>query len=107
MFSGSDALSVDDDVKYAVFDDIRGGIKFFPAWKDWLGAQREFMVKQLYADPRMFKWGRPSIWCANKDPRDEMRLHFFKGEFTEGDIEWLEANCIFVEINSPIFHAST
>ncbi|UDN67426.1 replication-associated protein [robinz virus RP_99] len=106
-FSGSAALSVDDDVKYAVFDDMRGGISFFHGWKDWLGAQQEFMVKQMYADPVLFKWGRPTIWCANKDPREEMELHMFKGIFTREDIDWMNANCIFVEVPNPIFHANT
>ncbi|AXB22626.1 replication associated protein [Alces alces faeces associated genomovirus MP111] len=87
-----------DDVKYAVFDDIAGGIKFFPRFKDWLGCQMEFMVKQLYRDPQLFRWGRPCIWVANTDPRLDM---------THDDIMWLEANCIFVEITEAIFHANT
>lgn len=88
----------DDDVKYAVFDDIAGGIKFFPRFKDWLGCQMEFQVKQLYRDPQLFRWGRPCIWVANTDPRLEM---------THDDIMWLEVNCIFVEITEAIFHANT
>jgi len=32
--------------------------------------------------------------------------HFQKG-YGQEDIDWLEANCIFVEINSPIFRANT
>ncbi|QCX35061.1 replication-associated protein [Blackfly genomovirus 3] len=88
----------DDGVRYAVFDDIAGGIKFFPRFKDWLGCQMEFMVKQMYRDPHLFRWGRPAIWIANTDPRHDM---------THDDIVWLEANCIFVEITSAIFHAST
>ncbi|QIJ55587.1 replication-associated protein [Marmot associated genomovirus 4] len=87
-----------DDVKYAVFDDIAGGIKFFPRFKDWLGCQMEFMVKQLYRDPQLFRWGRPCIWVANTDPRLDM---------THDDVMWLEANCIFVEITEAIFHANT
>jgi len=112
-FSGGDALAVADDVKYAVFDDMRGGICFFHGWKDWLGSQPEFMVKALYHDPKLFKWGRPSIWCANKDPRTEMyESHrfgerIFKTGFGQEDIDWLEANCIFINIEEPIFHAST
>ncbi|UOK20969.1 replication associated protein [Chifec genomovirus UA13_114] len=88
----------DDGIKFAVFDDIAGGIKFFPRFKDWLGCQMEFMVKELYRDPHLFRWGRPAIWIANSDPRHDM---------THDDIVWLEANCIFVEISSAIFHANT
>ncbi|AXB22598.1 replication associated protein [Lynx canadensis faeces associated genomovirus CL1 46] len=85
-------------IKYAVFDDIAGGIKFFPRFKDWLGCQMEFMVKEMYRDPHLFKWGRPAIWIANTDPRHDM---------SHEDVTWLEANCIFVEIDSAIFHANT
>lgn len=88
----------DDRNRYAVFDDIAGGIKFFPRFKDWLGCQMEFMVKEMYRDPHLFRWGRPAIWIANSDPRHDM---------THDDIVWLEANCIFVEISSAIFHANT
>uniref|UniRef100_A0A8E7G261 Replication-associated protein n=1 Tax=Turdus hortulorum Genomoviridae sp. TaxID=2814995 RepID=A0A8E7G261_9VIRU len=94
------------DAEYAVFDDMRGGIQYFHMWKDWLGCQREFMVKEMYKDPRVLKWGKPSIWLSNKDPREEMRCAK-PGQFDESDIAWLEANCIFVEISSAIFRANT
>lgn len=99
------------DVEYAVIDDIRGGITYFPGWKDWLGCQPEFMVRRLHMDAKLFKWGRPTIWCANKDPREEM-MYWKLGErvyhkgFGSEDIEWLDANCIFVEITDPTFHAN-
>jgi hypothetical protein len=111
LFSGGMAEMITPDVKYAVFDDIRGGITFFHGWKAWLGCQAEFNNKALYRDPSPIKWGRPSIWCSNKDPREEMcyyvmgERHFQKG-YGQEDIDWLEANCIFVEINSSIFHAN-
>nr|QTE03667.2 MAG: replication-associated protein [Gemycircularvirus] len=104
-FSGKVAFEEAPDAEYAIFDDLRGGIQFFHMWKDWLGCQREFMVKEMYKDPRVLKWGKPSIWLSNKDPREEMRCAK-PGQFDESDIAWLEANCIFVEINSPIFHAN-
>lgn len=84
-------------VEYAVFDDIRGGIKFFPAFKEWLGAQAWVTVKELYREPKLVQWGKPSIWVSNTDPRNEMQ---------EADIYWLEKNCIFVEANEAIFRAS-
>jgi len=61
----------------------------------------------------LFKWGRPSIWCSNKDPREEMyESHkfgerIFKKEFGQEDIDWLNANCIFINVEEPIFRAST
>lgn len=81
-------------VKYAVFDDMRGGIKFFPGFKDWLGCQSSFMVKQLYKEPKLMAWGKPSIWCSNSDPREDV---------SRDDYEWLEGNCLFVNITESIF----
>lgn len=86
------------DVEYAIMDDIRGGIKFFPAYKEWLGAQEYVTVKELYREPKLIKWGKPTIWLSNVDPRTQMM---------QEDIEWLEDNCVFVECNEAIFRAST
>lgn len=82
------------DVDYAVFDDIRGGIKFFPSFKEWLGCQAWITVKQLYREPKLVPWGKPAIWISNTDPRDEMLMV---------DIEWMNANCIFIEVKDSIF----
>lgn len=99
MVSGSELKKAsNDDVKYAVFDDIRGGIKFFPAFKEWLGAQTYVTVKELYREPKLVRWGKPSIWISNDDPRHVMDA---------GDVSWLNSNCIFVEVSSPIFRASS
>lgn len=97
LVSGEECMKT-CDVDYAVFDDIRGGIKFFPAYKEWLGCQFEVSVKRLYRDPKLVRWGKPSIWVSNTDPRDEM---------TQADVEWLNANCIFVHVAEAIFHANT
>lgn len=86
-----------ENAEYAVFDDIRGGIKCFPSFKEWLGGQAYVTVKQLYKDPKLVEWGKPSIWLSNTDPRDGMDT---------ADCEWMEANCDFIYIESPIFHAS-
>lgn len=87
------SCSAASDVDYAVFDDIRGGIKFFHAYKEWLGCQPHVTVKELYREPRLMEWGKPSIWLANNDPRDEV---------TRGEVDWLNENCIFVEVREPI-----
>lgn len=86
------------EVEYAVFDDM-GGLKFVPQFKNWLGGQMQFQVKQLYRDPTIISWGKPSIWLANNDPRDE--------DITSVDRDWLEANCDFIYVTEPIFHANT
>lgn len=96
LVSGTECMKA-TEADYAVFDDIRGGIKFFPSFKEWLGCQAYVTVKCLYREPSLVKWGKPSIWLSNTDPRDEMQ---------NADIEWMNKNCIFVEINSPIFRAN-
>lgn len=97
LFSAREALD-SPKAEYAVIDDIAGGIKFFPRFKDWLGCQAEFQLKELYREPRLFKWGKPAIWCSNEDPRTGLG---------EPDVDWLEGNCIFVRVSTPIFHANT
>jgi len=101
MASGDELIKAsNDDVKYAVFDDIRGGMKFFPAFKEWLGAQPHVTVKRLYREPKLIPWKKPSIWIANDDPRLGMEA---------GDVSWLEKNCTFIEIMEEItiFRANT
>lgn len=93
LVSGAECMKA-QHVDYAVFDDIRGGIKFFPAFKEWLGAQKWVSVKQLYRDPKLVEWGKPSIWISNDDPRHSM---------DPGDISWMETNCIFVEVTMLSF----
>lgn len=97
LYSYAEAIRA-DEATYAVFDDIAGGIKYFPSYKNWLGCQVEFQVKGLYRDPQIIKWGKPCIWLANSDPRmDLTETH---------ELEWLEANCDFVEITTPLFYLS-
>lgn len=87
-----------EEVDYAVMDDVRGGIKFFHAYKEWLGCQAYVTVKELYREPKLVKWGKPTIWLANTDPRLDM---------LQMDIEWMDDNCIFVECDEAIFRANT
>lgn len=92
LLSGAE-LSRAPDVEYMVFDDIRGGIKFFPSFKEWLGCQPHVCVKELYREPRVIEWGKPGIWCSNTDPRNEM---------LQSDVDWMNLNCQFVEVNDSI-----
>jgi len=83
----------DADVDYAVFDDIQGGIEFFHAYKFWLGHQQSFFATDKYRGKKLITWGKPAIWCSNTDPRAD------KG----ADADWLDANCEFVFIDTPLF----
>lgn len=97
LFSGKELIN-NLDVDYAIFDDMQGGIGFFHGWKNWFGCQLNFQVKQMYRDPVNVTWGKTCIWLSNDDPRDSMK---------NSDIEWINENCIFVEVTAPIFHANT
>jgi hypothetical protein len=99
LFSAAEAAK-SGDAEYAVFDDMQGGLDFFHGYKNWLGCQPEFTIKQLYKDPHLMYWGKPSIWVCNKDPR-------IVNDKSLIDLEWLDANCIFVEVRETIFRAST
>nr|QJB18558.1 MAG: replication-associated protein [Genomoviridae sp.] len=86
-----------EDVDYAVFDDINGGLKFFPNYKSWLGCQSQFYCTDKYKTKKLIHWSRPCIWLSNEDPRTNEGV----------DIDWLEGNCEFVHIRFKIFRAST
>jgi len=81
------------DVSYAVFDDIQGGLEFFHAYKFWLGHQQQFYTTDKYRKKQLIHWGKPAIWLANNDPRED------KG----ADVNWLEGNCIFVYVDTPLY----
>jgi hypothetical protein len=99
LVSGAECMkAMNDDVKYAIFDDIRGGMKFFPAFKEWLGGQAVVTVKCLYRDPVLVPWLRPTIWLSNGDPRLDM---------DPSDANWLEKNAVFIDVSEPIFRANT
>lgn len=68
-------------------------MKFFPSFKEWMGAQAYVTVKQLYREPKLIKWGKPSIWLSNTDPRLDM---------DPSDASWLEDNAIFVDVSRSL-----
>lgn len=83
----------DEEVRYAVFDDMQGGLEFFHAYKFWLGHQQQFYATDKYRGKKLIHWGKPAIWCSNTDPRMD------KG----ADAGWLEANCDFVFLEKPLY----
>jgi len=100
LYSYKEAIKANcPDYRYAVFDDLQGGIKFFHQFKQWLGGQHQFQIKGLYRDPELLEWGRPCIWLSNGDPRLDM---------SHNDVEWMEGNCTFIEITSTLIaHANS
>lgn len=82
----------DPDCSYAVFDDIQGGFKFFPAYKSWLGQQTEFYCTDRYRKKKHIAWGKPCIWLSNNDPMSE-----------DVDHDWLEKNCIIVYVGERLY----
>lgn len=106
------AASLAEGVEYAVIDDISGGIRYFPHFKDWFGGQPHVQVKLLYKEEVLLRWAKPTIWLNQRDPRSqlqEMVGQQYSQEQCTDDVAWLDANCIFVYVDSPIvtFHANT
>jgi len=83
----------EENVDYAIFDDMQGGLEFFHGYKFWLGHQQQFFATDKYRGKKLITWGKPAIWLANDDPRAH------KG----ADADWLDENCLFVFIDTPLF----
>ena len=98
---------------YAIFDDVN--IKYFPAWKSWFGGMMHISNRLLYRNVKLMNWGRPIIWCNQTDPRIIMRRSINArdgagdGDFEEADIDWIEANAMFIHVDDVIatFRANT
>lgn len=76
---------------------MQGGLTFLKSYKCWLGQQKQFYATDKYKGKKLIEWGRPVIYLSNSDPRADK----------ETDFDWLEGNCIFVHVDTAIFHAST
>lgn len=90
--------------EYAVFDD--NSIDHFPGWKSWFGAQMRIGIRCLYRDAVYMKWGKPIIWCCNRDPRIDMQNNINderRHQWYQDDIDWLEANAIFINVQTKLF----
>lgn len=81
------------ECRYAVFDDIAGGIEYFPQYKSWLGGQKQFYSTDKYRKKQLVSWGKPTIWLSNDNP----------AESPKADYEWLMGNCIFIHIGDPLY----
>lgn len=81
-----------EDVDYAIFDDMQGGLKFFHAYKFWLGAQSQFWATDKYKGKKLIHWGRPSIYISNGNPLCDEGV----------DHDWILGNCDLVEITTSL-----
>jgi len=83
-----------DDCEYAIFDDIKGGLRSWDNYKGWLGAQDTFEETDKYKGKKSIKWGRPTIYLANRDPLKQRGINIEK--------DWIRANCFIVHIDKPM-----
>ncbi|KAG1761536.1 hypothetical protein EV702DRAFT_984711, partial [Suillus placidus] len=90
MSNQFNAKKIDESASYIVLDDI--DLDFFPSYKSFFGGQKEFEVTDKYVSKMTVRWGKPCIWLSNDDPRGK-----------KVDRSWLEANCIFAEINHKLY----
>lgn len=97
QFNVDDVRAKLEVAKYAVFDDMQGGFKYFPSYKGWLGAQKSFTVTDKYKGKTTIEWGRPTIWVMNESP----------SSCTDVDYDWLMGNCFIVHVGHAIFRANT
>lgn len=81
--------SWNEDAQYAIFDDWEDWSKFY-LYKQFLGAQGEFVVTDKYRKKINVMWGKPSIVISNKEPE-------FK------DWEWIKANCFLVFVENKLY----
>ncbi|AXL65863.1 replication-associated protein [Tubeweb spider associated circular virus 1] len=90
-----------ESAEYAIFDDMSGGFSFFPSYKQWMGGQFQFTVTDKFKHKRTVRWGKPTIWLCNTDPR----LDWYKPG-SSPDFGWMEENADFVELTETIFRAN-
>jgi len=74
-----------ESAEYAIFDDFEDWDRFY-VYKQFLGAQKEFVLTDKYRKKVNVLWGKPCIILANNTPQ-------FK------DMMWVRDNCFICEIN--------
>jgi exopolysaccharide biosynthesis predicted pyruvyltransferase EpsI len=75
--------------EYAIFDDWEDWTRFYN-YKQFLGAQKEFVVTDKYRKKFNILWGKPCIILSNERPD-------FK------DWNWVKENSFICEINDKLF----
>lgn len=89
-----DISTFDTNATYAVFDDFNWD--FLPYKKQFVGAQREFVVTDKYRKKQTIEWGKPLIilWNEDNDPWDR---------FSRRELDWYKENTIRVVLKEPLF----
>jgi len=90
MATQFNAKKIDETSKYIVLDDI--DLDFFPNYKAFFGAQKEFEVTDKYVRKMTVHWGKPCIWLSNENPLDK-----------KVDREWVIANTTIVHVEEPLY----
>lgn len=85
-----------EEARYIIFDDFDWN--YFPFKKQFVGAQREFVVTDKYRRKKTIKWGKPCIilWNEDNDPWDHLK---------RAELDWYQANCIRKVISECLFTA--
>lgn len=80
---------LNNEAEYAIFDDFEDWTTF-KQYKQWLGAQKQFVVTDKYKKKIDYFWGKPSIILTNIYP-----------EFKDQD--WIVANCFICKLNKALY----
>lgn len=98
-FNGAFDLGIwDDEADYIIFDDMDW--KWFPYKKQFIGAQRQFVVTDKYRKKKTIHWGKPCIciWNPDNDP-----WPFFSAR----EEMWYKENTIKVHLSECLFDAES
>lgn len=82
----------DSDAGYLILDDFNWD--YVPSKKALIGAQLHITLTDKYRKKRSLEWGNPCIYLCNQD---QDVYHSCK------EREWLRANCVYVELNKPLY----
>lgn len=83
---------------FIVIDDIPLSSCSVSLWKGLLGAQQEFTATDKYRKKTVVKFGKPCIYLCNPDsnPWSDSKL-------SQDFCTWLDANCVRVILENPLF----
>lgn len=83
----------DDSAEYLVLDDFQDDSRFLYLYKQFFGAQKEFVLTDKYRKKKCVKWGKTIIWLNNKKPQ----------ALIDHDPEWWDLNVISDKIDNKLY----